>query len=429
MERINIGLVGFGTVGRSFYELVKKHSERLRKQLGVELYISKVGVGNPGKKRDLLPDTELVEGYEDIVRDPGIEIVVELVGGIDKPLDLIKKAISNGKHVITANKALLADRGEELFRLARERGVELKFEASVGGGIPVIKVIRESLKGNEIYNISGILNGTTNYILTRMTEEGLDFKEALREAQEAGFAESDPTLDIEGIDAAQKISLLAGLAFRGWVDYRDVYCEGITGITKKDIEFATLSGFVFKLVASAKMLDGVPAVSVFPALLPKGHPLASVRNEYNAVMIESDFLGKSMYLGRGAGGKATASSVASDLGDLIERIRMKAKPDPVGLEGFTRFKLFPQEDREFKYYLHFVTENRPGIWATVTGLLASNNINIESVHQKWEDPSEPSDLYIMVDKARESNINKAYGEIVASDGIYESSKFFRILED
>ncbi len=429
MERINIGLVGFGTVGKSFYELVKKHSERLKKQLGVELYISKVGVGNPGKKRNFLPNVALVRGYEEIVKDPEIEIVVELVGGIDKPLDLIRKALSNGKHVITANKALLADRGEELFRLAREKGVELKFEASVGGGIPVIKVIRESLKGNEIYSISGILNGTTNYILTRMTEENLSFNEALKEAQEAGFAESDPTLDIEGIDAAQKISLLASLAFRGWVDYRDAYCEGITKITKKDIEFATLSGFVFKLIASARMLNGTPAVSVFPALLPKGHPLASVRNEYNAVMIESDFLGKSMYLGRGAGGSATASSVASDLGDLVERIRMKAKPDPVGLGAFTRFKLFPQNDREFKYYLHFVTENRPGIWATVTGLLASNNINIESVHQKWEDPSEPSDLYIMVDKARECDINKAYGEIVGSDGIYESSKFFRILED
>ncbi len=429
MERINIGLVGFGTVGKSFYRLVVKHSERLKKQLGVELCISKVGVGNPDKKRDLPESVKLISGYDDIVDDPEIEIIVELVGGIEKPLDLIRRALSNRKHVITANKALLADKGEELFRLARERGVELKFEASVGGGIPVIKVIRESLKGNEIYSIKGILNGTTNYILTRMTEESLTFDRALKEAQKEGFAESDPTLDIEGIDAAQKISLLAGLAFRGWVDYRDVYCEGITGITKRDIEFATLSGFVFKLIASATMLNGKPAVSVFPALLPKGHPLASVRNEYNAVMIESDFLGKSMYLGRGAGGSATASSVASDLGDLIERIRMRATPDPVNLEPLTRFGLFPQGDREFKYYLHFVTANRPGIWATVTGLLADNNINIESVHQKWEDPRQPSDLYIMVDRAKESNINKAYKEIVNSEGIYNDSRFFRILED
>ena len=429
MERIEIGLIGFGTVGKSFYELLRKRKNRLREQLGVELVVSKIGVRDPEKHGKRIDGSLFVEGYNEILEDENINIVVELVGGIEIPFEIIRQALSGGKHVITANKALLAQHGKELFMLARESGVELKFEASVGGGIPVIKVIRESLKGNEIFAISGILNGTTNYILTRMTEAGLSFQDALKEAQEKGFAESDPTLDIEGIDAAQKISLLSSLAFDGWVDYRDILCEGIKKITKKDIDFAALAGFVFKLVATGRMIGDRPLVAVFPALLPKGHPLATVRNEYNAVLIESDFLGKSMYLGKGAGGDATASSVASDLGDLIERIRMKAKPDPVKPRPSRPFSLFPREDMSFKYYFHFVTENRPGIWATVTGLLATNEINIESVHQKWENPAEPSDLYVMVDETAESKVVKAFEEIINAGGIHDTSTYFRILED
>ncbi|RKX85876.1 MAG: homoserine dehydrogenase [Spirochaetes bacterium] len=429
MERIKVGLVGFGTVGSSFYELIEKHKDRLKEQLGVEINITKVGVNNPRKHLNSLPAGVLLEGYEDILKDEKLPIIVELVGGVEKPLDLVSRALKAGKHVITANKALLSQHGDTLFRLARENGVELKFEASVGGGIPVIKVIRESLKGNEIESIMGILNGTTNFILTRMTEEKLTFKEALTEAQKLGFAEADPILDVEGVDAAQKISLLASISFRKWVDYREILCEGIGKVTKKDIEFAEYSGFVFKLIATAKMDKGRAVVTVFPALLPKSHPLASVREEYNGVLIKSDFLGTSMYLGRGAGGSATASSVASDLGDLIERIRMKALPDPVELSPIEKLELFPQGELSYKYFLHFVTDNKPGIWATVTGLLASNNINIESVQQKWEDPTKLSDLYILVDITKESFVRKAFREIVNSPGIHTESCFFRILED
>lgn len=428
MERINVGLVGFGTVGSSFYSLIEKHKNRLKDQLGVEINIKKIGVNHPEKHKGRFPEGLITEGYEDILNDKEIPIIIELMGGIEKPLDLVSRALKTGRHVITANKALLSQHGDTLFRLARENGVELKFEASVGGGIPVIKVIRESLKGNEIQSVMGILNGTTNFILTRMTEAKLSFGEALKEAQELGFAEADPTLDVEGIDAAQKISLLASISFRRWVDYRDILCEGIKKVTKKDIEFATYSGFVFKLIATAKMENGRAVVTVFPALLSKNHPLASVREEYNGVLIESDFLGTSLYLGRGAGGSATASSVASDLGDLIERIRMKALPDPVELSPIEKLELLPESELSYKYFLHFVTDNKPGIWAAVTGLLASNNINIESVQQKWEDPTKLSDLYILVDRTKESFVRKAFGEIVASPGIHRESWFFRILE-
>ena len=429
MERINVGLVGFGTVGSSFYSLIEKHRDRLKDQLGVEINISRIGVNNPKKHSRSLPKGLSAEGYDEILKDEKIPIIIELMGGIEKPLDLVSKALKAGKHVITANKALLSLHGDTLFRLARENGVELKFEASVGGGIPVIKVIRESLKGNEIQSVMGILNGTTNFILTRMTEEKLSFKEALSEAQKLGFAEADPTLDVEGIDAAQKISLLASISFRKWVDYREILCEGIKKVTKKDIEFAGYSGFVFKLIATAKMETDRAVVAVFPALLSKNHPLASVREEYNGVLIKSDFLGTSLYLGRGAGGSATASSVASDLGDLVERIRMKALPDPVELSPIEKLDLFPQGELFYKYFLHFVTDNKPGIWAIVTGLLASNNINIESVQQKWEDPTKLSDLYILVDRTKEGFVRKAFREIVDSYGIHAESCFFRILED
>ncbi len=427
MERVKIGLIGFGTVGRSLYQLLEQNGAGFRERLGVEVEIARIGVRDPNKKRDFAPRDRFVQGYEEIVRDPQIPIIVELVGGIDVPQRLIREALQRGKHVITANKALLAQSGDELFRLALERKVDLKFEASVCGGIPIIKVIRESLMGNHIRSITGIVNGTTNFILTRMTEEGVGFQEALTEAQRLGFAEADPTLDVEGIDAAQKISLLASIAFGVWVDYRQVLCEGITSITPKQIEFARFSGFVFKLLARARLIEGRPAVTVFPALIPRSHPLAGVRNEFNAVLLESDFQGPAMHQGLGAGGAATASSVASDLGDVIERISLRSLPDFVPPEPMRRADPYPAEDLEHRFFFHFVTENRPGIWATVTRLLADNEINIESVQQKWLDRTQPSDLFVLVDPALESQARKAFAQIVEAPGIFRASRFFRAL--
>jgi homoserine dehydrogenase len=427
MERIKIGLIGFGTVGRSLYQLLEQNGASFRERLGVGIEVARIGVRDITKKRDLAPADRFVEGYEEIVKDPEIPVIVELVGGIDVPARLIREALARGKHVITANKALLAQSGDELFRLALEKQVDLKFEASVCGGIPIIKVIRESLRGNRIRGITGIVNGTTNYILTRMGEEGMSFQDALAEAQRLGFAESDPTMDVEGIDAAQKISLLASVAFGDWVDYRQVLCEGIAAISPKEIEFARLSGFVFKLLAQARLIEGRPAVTVFPALIPQSHPLAAVRGEFNAVLLESDFLGPSMYSGRGAGGPPTASAVASDLGDVIERIIQRHLPDFIPPEPLRKVELYPVDELEYRYFLHFITENRPGIWATVTSLLAENGINIESVHQKWLDRTQPSDLFILIDPAREAQARRAFQAIVDAPGIFRASRFYRIL--
>ncbi len=428
MERVKIGLIGFGTVGSGFYSLMEKNGIRFKEKLGVNIELAKIAEIEPDKVLSAFPNQKVVQNFKEIIEDPDIPIVIELVGGIDTAYEIIKSALLKGKHVITANKALLALHGDELFRLAREKRVKLKFEASVCGGIPIIKVVRESLIGNRVERISGIMNGTANYILTRMTEEQMGFQEALREAQSRGFAERDPSLDVEGGDSAHKISLLASFSFGQWIDYRKVLCEGITTVTPEEIEFASSSGFIFKLIASAELINGRPAVTVFPALLPKEHPLASVRNESNAVFISSDFAGPSLYLGRGAGGNATASSVASDLGDLVQRIVLKTKGDIAQIETSNRSELYPYQDISYRYFFHFITENRPGIWAAVTGLLAENGINIESVHQKWEDRSKPSNLYVLVDPAEEKKAKKALNEIVSSQGISESSRFYRIIQ-
>ena len=252
-------------------------------------------------------------------------------------------------------------------------------------------------------------------------------EEALRQAQEKGFAEADPTLDVGGGDAAQKISILASIAFGCWIDYRKILCEGIQGVSPRDIEFCQSAGFVFKLIAQARLVDGRPLVTVYPALVPDDHPLAAVRGEYNAVMVDADFLGPSVYEGRGAGGNPTASSLASDLGDLVRGIVTKSGPRPRA-EVTACASLYPVESMRCRYYFHFVTANRPGIWALVTGICAEDGINIESVHQKWEDKALPSDLFVLVDEAEEAQVRRAFGRIVSSSGIFPQSRYFRVLE-
>jgi len=428
MDRVKIGLVGFGTVGESFYRLLAGNSEEFARRLGVRVEVPWVGVRDAGRGRRVNPGTRVVQGWREILEDSDVPIVVELAGGADNPLELVRGALRRRKHVITANKAMLSAHGQELFGLAADCGVELKFEAAVCGGIPIIKILQESLLGNRVRSLVGIVNGTTNYILTRMSAEGLSFAAALSEAQEKGFAEADPTLDVSGGDAAQKICLLASIAFGQWITPSQILCEGITSVEIKDVAFARDSGFAIKLVAQARLADGVPWTAVYPALVPFDHPLAGVRDEFNGVLVDSDFLGPSMYEGRGAGGNPTASSVASDLGDLLKKILSRHEPRPFAAR-FEAARPFPAERMRSRYYFHFVTANRPGIWALVTGVCAETGINIESVHQKWEDKSLPSDLYMLIDEAEESQVRRAFARITGSDGIFPGSHYFRILAD
>lgn len=421
MSRLGIGLVGLGTAGSAFVRLLASNGGALTRRFGVEVELVRVGVADPGKPRAVAAPL-LAQGYRAVVTDPAVDVVVELMGGVEQPHELITAAIRAGKHVITANKALIAEHGDRLLALAHRHGVQLRFEASVCGGIPVIKVIRESLSANRIRSLTGIVNGTTNYVLTRMTQAGASFADALAEAQARGFAEADPTLDVDGTDAVQKMAILSSLAFGGWCRYRDALWEGIESVTAKDVAFARMSGFVFKLVACGRIIDGLTSVAVFPALVAAAHPLAGVGNEFNAVLIDSDFQGPSVLIGRGAGGEPTASSVAADLSDLLAGAAAAAPAAPP-------CALFPPERLTFRYFFHFVTENRPGIWAQVTGLLAEHEINIESVHQKWEDPEQPSDLYVLVDPVAEQRARAALRAIRAAPGIFPESRFYRILPD
>ncbi|UCF96018.1 MAG: homoserine dehydrogenase [Spirochaetaceae bacterium] len=427
MERVEVGLVGLGTVGSGFFELMSQNGNHFASKMGSSVEIVRVAEIDTVRAQKIVPKELLVDDYRRVIEDDEIRVVVEMVGGTTVAYDIIRAAIEAGKHVITANKALLALKGAELFALARNKQVELKFEAAVGGGIPIIKVVRESLVGNRIDKVMGILNGTSNYILTQMSEKQLPFEEALKQAQTAGFAEADPSLDVGGGDAAHKICLLASFAFGGWVDYRRILCEGITSVTPGEIEFAASAGFAIKLIASAMRVDGKPSVTVFPALVPDRHPLASVRNEVNAVYLECDFLGPALFLGRGAGAKATASSVASDLGDLVQSLVLHARRGGYPFDPSRELDLHPDQEMEYRLFFHFITENRPGIWAAVTGCLAENGINIESVHQKWEDRSKPSDLYVLVDEAKVGQASKALREASAESGISTQSRFYRIL--
>jgi homoserine dehydrogenase len=427
MERIGVGLVGFGTVGSSFYRLMQANGSLLSEKSRVDVRIAAVADVDVDKVRRAAPGLRVESDYRKVVEDPEIPVVVELVGGTGVAHEIISSALARGKHVITANKALLALKGQELFEQARSRKVGLKFEAAVCGAIPIIKIVRESLLANRVHRIMGIVNGTSNFILTAMADRGIGFEEALADAQNKGFAEADPTLDVGGGDSAHKISLLASFAFGGWVDYRELLCEGITTITPGEIEFAGSAGFVFKLVASAAMDKGRAEVNVFPALLPREHPLAAVRNEINAVFVESDYMGPGLFVGKGAGGDPTASSVAADLADLAQSIRLGAEPAGAGFDASRRLTLRPREELRHRLFFHFVTENRPGIWAAVTGGLADNDINIESVHQKWEDRTRPSDLYILVDQAEERQARKALEQVRSATGIYPESRYYRVL--
>jgi len=379
MKQLKIGLLGLGQVGSGVYSILKSKGGALARKHGVRFHIEKIAVRRPAKKRLVRAKrSELTTNARALVRNPEIDVIVELIGGIHPAKELILTALKSGKDVITANKALLAEHGRELFREAKRRGQHLFFEASVGGGIPVIKTIREGLIANKIHSVYSIINGTSNYILTKMSEEGLDFKDALKLAQEKGYAEADPKLDIEGTDAAHKLAILASLIFGGWVSLDDIYVRGISSIRSEDIAFAHEFGYVIKLLAIAKKsADGIEA-HVQPALLPKSHVLSSVGGSYNAVFMRGDEVGDILLYGRGAGSRPTGSAVVSDLVDIA---RMRESDD------FFSPELKPLRVRSMssllsRYYLRIHVIDRPGVLAQISHVLGRHRISISDVIQK-----------------------------------------------
>lgn len=411
MKDVNLGLLGLGTVGAGVVKLLESERARLEERAGCRLTLAAVAdvdVTRPRPGLDLarLP---LTTDVARVLEDPGIHVVVELVGGLEPARSFILRALAAGKHVVTANKALLAHHGTELFEEARRRQRALGFEAAVAGGIPLIRAVKEGLVANRILSVFGIVNGTCNYILSKMTEEGLDFATVLREAQAHGYAEADPTLDIEGMDSAHKLQILVTLAFRTAVDLKDIHTEGITRVTAQDLAYAGELGYRVKLLAIAKASDGAVEARVHPTLIPADSPLAAVSGVFNAVFITGHAVGDLMFYGRGAGQLPTASAVWSDIVEIARRIAHDLPSLAVELPtaGPGALALRPMDDIRTCYYLRVMAQDRPGVLSRVAGILGENEISIASVIQKGRASNEAVPVVMMTHEARERDMRTA----------------------
>jgi len=405
---VRVGILGCGNVGAALVRAITDDGDLIARRTGVRLEVARVAVRDPARPRsvDLAPGV-LTGDAAAVVADPDVDVVVEVVGGLDPARDLVRAALAAGKPVITANKELLARHGAELFVAAADAGVDLLFEAAVAGGIPLMRPLRESLVGERIHRVTGIVNGTTNYVLTRMTEEGSDLASAVAEAQALGYAEQDPTADVEGFDAAAKAAIIASIAFGARVTADDVHREGITAITADDIAAAADLGYVVKLLAVAEVRDGAIGVRVHPAMVPVDHPLASVRGSFNAVFIEGSNVGQIMLYGRGAGGGPTASAVLGDLIDAAKNLRAGARGATIG--DLADRPIAPVADTTSRFYVSLDVIDRPGALAAIAGVFGEHGVSIESMQQ--EGRGEGARLIFVTHLAREADLTATITEI------------------
>jgi len=406
---IGIGVIGCGTVGSQFISHFKRKRASVREKTGIDFVLLKVADRNMGGKKGRHPS--YTRDPEEILSDENVDIVVELIGGMEPAYSFIKKAFSRGKSVVTANKALLSGKNRELFSLASNGGVHLGFEASVASAIPIVKTLRESFIGNNITKVMAILNGTTNYILTRMSLHGESFQKALEKAGSLGYAEANPTLDIEGLDTTHKLSILSCLAFNKTVSWKNIFTAGIRNLDAIDINFARDFGYRIKLLAIAKKFKENLELRVHPTFLPVGHMLANVEDVYNAVYMEGDMIGKSLMYGEGAGGSAAASAALADVVDIgIKLAGQKSAGSPLLYEN-EKIDICSMSDIRTKYYLRFTVPDRPGTLALITDILGKNGISIASVLQKEENRNYAVPVVIMTHVATEHSVQKAVREI------------------
>jgi homoserine dehydrogenase len=425
VRRVNIGVLGYGNVGGALVQLIEQRRGAISARTGLDLHVTRVAVRDLAKPRaaPLAPGV-LVDDPVAVVADPDVDVVVELMGGVEPARRLILDALSRGKPVVTGNKELLATLGAELFAAADLAERDLLFEAAVAGGIPLIRPLRESLVGEPIERVMGIVNGTTNYILTKMTEQGADYADALREAQALGYAESDPTADVEGFDAAAKAAIIASIAFGARVRAEDVYHEGISQVTAGDIAVATRLGYAVKLLAIAdrEPSSGDIAVRVHPAMVPRHHPLASVRDSYNAVFVEGAAVGSLMFYGRGAGGLPTASAV---LGDVVDACVNLVKGTHASLGVFAPVRLRPIDETSAEYYLPLEVADRPGVLHTVTGVFARHGVSIRTAEQ--EGLGDDARLVFITHVARESDVQATLSELRGLDVVRRVGGMLRVV--
>ncbi|BAY61121.1 homoserine dehydrogenase [Calothrix brevissima NIES-22] len=430
---VKLGILGLGTVGAGTVQLLQDAAGR--HPLLEELEIYRVGVRSLDKPRAVeLPADIITTDLESIVNDPAVDIVVEVMGGLEPARSLILQALKNGKHVVTANKAAIARFGNEIFTTANEAGVYVMLEAAVGGGIPVIQPLKQSLSVNRIHTVTGIVNGTTNYILTRMQQEGSNFEDVLADAQKLGYAEADPTADVDGLDAGDKIAILASLAFGGRIHLQDVYCEGIRQVSKTDIAYAEKLGFVIKLLAIAK-LHGQDtsklSVRVHPTLLPKAHPLASINGVYNAILVEGEPIGQVMFFGPGAGAGATASAVSSDILNLTATLKTQTasetKPNPLlACRHQDYCQIAPISELVTRFYTRFLTKDQSGVIGKLGTCFGNYGVSLESVVQTGFQ-GDLAEIVVVTHDVKEGDFRQALTEIHNLEAIDSIPSLLRVL--
>jgi homoserine dehydrogenase len=432
MKEIKVGLIGFGTVGAGVVKILQKNYRLIEKRMGAKIILKRIADIDLKTDRGVkLKPGVLTRRAQDVIEDPEIDIVMELIGGIEPAKTYILNAIRNNKHIVTANKALLALHGDEIFREAHRFGVDVNFEASVGGGIPLIRSIKEGLVANRILSIFGILNGTSNYILSKMTDEGRNFKEVLKEAQERGYAEADPTFDIEGIDAAHKLAILIRLAFGTPLRFEEIFIGGISEITPLDIQFGLEFGYRIKLLAIAKIDQGKIEARVHPTLIPEGHLLSTVEGVFNAIYIKGDAIGPTLFYGQGAGQLPTGSAVVSDLVELGRNLLIQATGRRVPLLAYQesaieKISLKKMEDVVMPFYMRFSALDRPGVLSKISGILGKNGISIASVIQKGRKIKGAVPIVMMTHEAKEKNVHRALKEIDQLGVILGKTIFIRV---
>lgn len=435
MKEIKAGLIGFGTVGTGVVKILLKEQQLLQKKLGARIVLKKIADIDIKRDRGIKPPQNvLTKNAEEVLDDPEISIIIELIGGTTTARDYILRALRNGKHVVTANKALLSEYGREIFFTAIEKKREVGFEASVAGGIPIIRAIKEGLIANNIERLHGIINGTSNYILTKMGEEGKDFKETLKLAQQKGYAEADPSLDVDGIDSVHKLVILILLCFGAIVNPAEIPVEGIRTIEPIDFEFAKDFGYKIKLLAIARKLkNGMIEARVHPTMIPVTSMLASVDGVYNAVNIVGDSVGSQIFIGKGAGMMPTASAVVSDIMDISRRILHggagMSTPFVFTKDAIKKAKVLKMGELKCRYYLRFFVVDKPGVLAKISSQLGKHNVSIESVIQKGRNTAGGVPIVIVTHTAREADLLKALRNIDELDVVLAKSSYIRIEDD
>lgn len=427
MKTVKIALLGLGNVGRGVWMILNSNKEEIMKRSGYKVEVAKVLVRDKNKLRDLeIPEECITTDFNDILTDDSIKIVVEVMGGIEPAREYMLKAMDKNKHIVTANKMLLATGGDELFEKADEKGVMFHYEASVAGGIPIIKGIDESLTANKIEQLYGIVNGTTNYILSKMELEGADFNDVLKEAQEKGYAEADPTSDIEAFDAQYKLAILASLAFGTKVDVENVYRQGITKVEAVDMQYAKEFKMAIKLLAIAKEVNGKVELRVHPTMIPKKHPLSNVYDSFNAVFIKGNAVGELMFYGRGAGDLPTGSAVVGDIVSIVRSGVDTENSNPVVKNNLWEREIQNMGDVESKFYIRATVLDEPGVLGEITAILGSHNVSLRSVIQKGDEEDGQVTIVLVTHRTKEAEIESAIEEIFNLKSVYNIDNMIRI---